>query len=244
MKLPLDQFRLSADQINTRNQAWERLEQACMSRFGLEGIVGSRRLPPRQSPLSVFLDIEQAKHSGYDALQINNTDSGHLRRTTPATLEQQQAATGVFTGTTQTYNGQPVPAGGCEGEARAAIMPKNATPVREDASDLAFKAGGLASRDSRVVKATQEWVACMKAAGFNYTGPNQARNDPRWAAPSSAEENTIATTDAQCRARTNLLNIQVAVEVAYQNQLINQHKDELAISKKQLSAMVNNAQGS
>lgn len=238
--LPLDEYRLSFEKVKTRNIAWARLEQKCMGRFELEGIVGSKMGRPRASTLVQFLAIKEARESGYKTLS-SPSDQESLTRSRPISKEEEIAATPVFLGTTASYQGKPVPSGGCRKEASDMIN-AGVGSLEIDPSDLAFASGSSAAKDSRVVKATALWSACMKEAGLSYASPQDAATDPAWnAEEKNSSEKDTAFADAQCRQKSNLLNTQVAVESAYQKVLISKNKEALDRTKAQLQKQIENA---
>ncbi|MEV5505595.1 hypothetical protein [Streptomyces orinoci] len=86
-----------------------------------------------------------------------------------------------------------------------------------------------ATADDRVTAAFAAWSGCMKTAGYAYASPIDAYNDPHWSASPTAEQQEIATAQADitCKRRTNLIGIWYAVDAAYQQQQIEAHQAEL-----------------
>ncbi|MFI6458687.1 hypothetical protein ACIBF6_44975 [Streptosporangium amethystogenes] len=246
IKLPLDDFRPTLAQLTKRNLVWARLEQDCMRRFGLEGILGKKFSEPRQSILPIFLSQDSARRIGYSD-EIPRT-AGPDALTTPGREEingtDGQAATQIYTGTIASYKGQSVPAGGCSKEARDKIIP-GTDNIKVDASDLAFAAGFRAQSDSRVVAVTQQWSVCMKERGFTFWSPQHAQFTGLRKAEEEAkgEEIAIATADADCRAKTNLTGINLAVEAAYQKVAIVQFRNVALAAKEQHSRTMSRVAG-
>lgn len=80
-------------------------------------------------------------------------------------------------------------------------------------------------RDSRVQRALAAWSACMASHGLRYARTVDAELDPRWgerdqATTAGAAETGVAATDADCRQQSNLVGIYKAVEIAYQQRLL------------------------
>ncbi|MFH9355578.1 hypothetical protein [Kitasatospora sp. NPDC017646] len=99
-----------------------------------------------------------------------------------------------------------------------------------------------AAADDRVKAAFTAWSGCMKAAGYDYASPMDAYNDPHWSASPTADQQEIATAQADiaCKRQTNLIGIWYAVDAAYQQQQIQAHQAELdrdrTAEQQQLSA--------
>lgn len=64
----------------------------------------------------------------------------------------------------------------------------------------------------------------------------------RWTGPVTSEEVTAATTDVSCKQRTKLTDTWTAVLTAYQNGLVERHKEGLDQEKKRLGEQVRFAQ--
>ncbi|GAA0437307.1 hypothetical protein GCM10010160_75310 [Acrocarpospora corrugata] len=241
--LPLDAYRLSPEQAAIRNPVWLKLEQNCMAGFGLEGIVGSRiRDVPSQSRVAGHLSVVTAREKGYQPTAAAPPVVDLPVRTKLFTSADTQAATGIFTGSLTSYQGKPVPQGGCR-QAASDIINAGVGSFALDPSDLAFSSGSLTTKDSRVLRAAKGWADCMAKAGLSYQSPEDAAQDPRWMAGErgSAAEKTAATADAQCRVTSDLSRYQVAVESAYQKVLISRHQKDLERVREQIAKQVENA---
>jgi hypothetical protein len=86
------------------------------------------------------------------------------------------------------------------------------------------------SGDSRVDTVVGAWSTCMKKRGFDYPDPVSAEFDPRWgvgASDGSAEQIATATADMDCKAETNLVGIELAVQSAYDQEYIESHREAL-----------------
>ncbi|MDY0914973.1 hypothetical protein [Rathayibacter festucae] len=104
----------------------------------------------------------------------------------------------------------------------------------------AFSAGHVSSlpnggppvptSDSRVEEVVEEWSACMKKRGFEYPDPVTAMIDQGWkpgVSSVSAEQIATATADMDCKAETNLVGIELAVQSAYDQEYIESHREAL-----------------
>ncbi|MFD3552733.1 hypothetical protein ACFWWA_11580 [Streptomyces goshikiensis] len=142
--------------------------------------------------------------------------------------------------------GRKVPAGGCGREAFRKLY----APTK-DSVDLLF-AFGLASeahdrskRDSRVAEVLAKWSACMDKSG--YTGIKSPydvvdelglQDDKGGAAAVAA-----ATADVACKREVNLVGVWAAVEKAYQERLVEEHAQTLALYREQRDARFELAAG-
>ncbi|RFA06775.1 hypothetical protein B7R21_18550 [Subtercola boreus] len=131
-----------------------------------------------------------------------------------------------------TVNGQPVPAGGCLGQARVEITGTidTAPPTGRDlAMSLHSQAWFDAWNDPSTTAAKADWAACMAAAGYNRTDPVTDDLDlsNEIGVRASSEDVAQATTDIQCKTRTDFIATANASHVAHANALIEQHRDEL-----------------
>ncbi|MGH8826651.1 MAG: hypothetical protein ACRDVZ_03415, partial [Jiangellaceae bacterium] len=134
--------------------------------------------------------------------------------------------------------GNPLPDGGCGGEATAALGGFSEDFGLPDG--LTGESYERAESDSRVKAAVDEWAACMDRAGYEYESiwePNNAD----WPDPAGPEEIAVATADVACKAETNLAGIWLAVETAYQNQLIEENAEKLAELKAWRDNYLHNA---
>lgn len=232
IKLPLDKYRLTPAELDRRNVLWARLEQDCMRRYGLDGIVGRQFNPTRQSAITDFLDPLKARVSGYVTSQSEKPDVLNSRENRVTDAEQGQAAATVYVGSVENYNGLQVPKGGCLRETRDKIVPR-VDEIKIDVSELVFAAGISTQSDSRVTAARSAWSSCMKDLGFAFTSPKQARVvGIEKSSSSKSEEIRIATADVGCREKTNLTGIQTAVEAAYQERLLTANLDLVLAAKK------------
>ena len=132
--------------------------------------------------------------------------------------------------------GQKVPDGGCHGEANREIGERPATET-ELLALLQKQAIFYAEQDDRLLAAFKLWSGCMARAGFSYSQPWAANDQGRWKDPRSRDEQILtATADVACKHEVNLVGIWVAVESAYQRQLMQAHGNALADARQRLEA--------
>lgn len=137
------------------------------------------------------------------------------------------------------FAGVEVPEGGCYGEARRYLA--QGLPVVENEQfglQLKNEAASDAERDARVQDAFRSWSSCMEKAGYDYSTPHDANNDPRWSGqtPSPLEIST-AIADVDCKKRTGLLNTWVAVSRAYEQRYVDKHAAALSELRTAMKAL-------
>jgi hypothetical protein len=237
--LPLNSYQPTQAEEARLAKAGNVLFRQCMRRFGFE--LGE---PPLAQPPPFaenerrygLVDEERAGKIGYDAPEID-------QRVRPVEPEISAEAKAVAEGKGErTRAGQQVPDGGCLGEARRKLAEGTAGADDQLVVRLGDKAGERAEQDSRVRKAFGDWSACMKRAGYDYAGPWQAHDNPEFTDSGSSErEIATAVADTRCKRETNLINIWVSVETAYQERVIGSHTEELDRVKSSLLAQLRNA---
>jgi hypothetical protein len=239
--LPLDGYEQSNDQLQLDTYVSDRLVQRCMRRFGLDWTLraptpGSNK--PRNDRRYGIIDAAQAAQYGYSA-----PESAQHKATGPSVTNDQDA---VLVGRGQrTFNGVPVPDGGCAGEAQrvlAAGVPPLDTAGRPGlVQQLNHDVGVRADSDSRVRAAFGAWSRCMKESGYDYAGPWDANDDPHWSGLAvKPEEIATAVADVKCRNRTNLVGIWFAVEIAYQKRAIEANAQQLAEYRRHMDNLARN----
>ncbi|MFJ8569527.1 MULTISPECIES: hypothetical protein [unclassified Streptomyces] len=263
LSFPVDAYTDSDAERSRMGQVQQTLVSRCMARYGFtyEGAKaaapsGGGAAEDRHRYLFGLADPVYAAAHGYDksagegaptkppAPQLS--DSAHLvmygeqrgasGAPVPDANTEEEAAT-VDSGLTAA--GQKVPAGGCGREGYRKLY----APTK-DSVDLLF-AFGLASeahersrQDSRVVDALKKWSTCMDKSGYGGIGtPYEVieklglENDK--GGPKAV---TAAKADVACKREVNLVGIWGAVEKAYQERLVEEHAETLALYKKQREA--------
>ena len=236
--LPLDTYLLTGKQQEKLDTAVTVIGRDCLKRFGLSwpanpptAVDGSPRNARRYS----IIEPEKAETTGY-----------HQPETAPRHADQKEPtaeAMNVWAGRgEQTFRGQPVPAGGCAGEAirqltRGAPDADPGIPER-----LQFETYTQTKADSRVVRVFADWSKCMRAKGYSYPDPYAAAGDQRWqTAQAGPAEIAVATADVTCKSETNAAGVMLAVETAYQNRVAAQQATKLAAIKVCLETELANA---
>lgn len=272
ISLPLDAYTDTDAETVRMGQVQQRLLSRCMARYGFpyEEIrpsdPGSAQGPEgRHRALFGVTDPAFAAAHGYDptagkgrpvkppaaplsdsaALVMHGERPGAEQGgTQPPDAPNEEEAARVDSGID--VGGQKVPAGGCVREAYRKLY----APTK-DSVDLLFPFG-LASEaherskgDSRVTEVLKNWSACMEKSG--YTGlkdPYQVVQKLGLEAdPGGPKAVTAAKADVACKREVNLVGIWAAVEKAYQQRLVEEQAETLALYKKQREARYKLAAG-
>ena len=210
LSLPLQSY-----SANTREQyAWQIATQGewrnCMAKYGFKGFA-----PPAPSieAMSGAADTGMGRRYGISDLESAKKRGYHLPEAPepPRWEPAKGAETAVFTGTgpeiiSGSYAGQKVPTGGCREEANRRF-PFPHTPEVVSAEGRAFSES---QKDTEVVKAVEQWSACMKESGIQIKTPlddlsalGVSLDTPK----PTTREVEIAVTDVECKKKTNLISI-------------------------------------
>lgn len=243
--LPLDAYRIHGEYAALVSRASFAIFQSCMARFGFTEEAlrteSTVEAPTGNERLYGLADLEQAQASGYHP---PNLDTGPDQSDQPVlSPEATEAWHMVANGTVpETEDGLAVPPGGCVGEARRILAegtPPADLPLAERLSGETFQ---RATEDSRIQEAFREWSACMADAGYEYRDPQEAINDPRWATEQPTEQEiAVAVTDVRCKQQVNLINTWASVQIAYQEQAIDEHAEALKLIEEYLQIQEANA---
>ena len=217
---PTDAYLASAQQLSALFQVQIAAQNACLAQNGVSGAVAASGAQSVEefaqtlrddmvirSSLWGFFDVEGARSKGYQRpLQQNGEPP--LQLNNPADTPQEVARTCREAGTDA-----------LGGKDWAAFPSPSVLP-----------AGGppSAAGDSRWREAQAEWSSCMKEKGFSFESPIDAIGDPAWQGGSvTAEQISAAVADVDCKISTNLVGIGVAVQSAYDQRYIDEHRAEL-----------------
>jgi len=245
LAFPLDRYLLSAADQQLLSEATIALASKCENRFGVTNTnTGLVETVPQGNPRRYGIESSlQAAQLGYHAPNIETVNQPSISKGSPqawqpSTMEALVAyGNGAGADLLTDVNNNPLPVGGCYGEAwRELVGTDVANPALIDS--LNQEASTYAEKDARVQAAWTTWSSCMSAHGFHYDSPWRA-NDAGWnmAQPPSAIELETASTDSRCRADSNLVAIWYAVETGYQSELIAMNKDTLAQLDSRLDAI-------
>jgi hypothetical protein len=239
---PLDPYVYSHYTQPSYARAFAMLYGRCMARFGFTSPPDLPRRPPplarHESRYGVTNENEVKVHGYHPAFSDPDEPS-----TSPSPISPAELAVGMGEGGQRTHRGQPVPEGGCRGEAQSKL--EAGAPAVEDirlGETLANDSFGRALEDSRVRAVTDEWSACMTGRGYDYATPEKANNDPAFATESpTSNEIAVALADVRCKKETNYINIRASVETAYQQRALEKNAEALELVRKSFEIQERNA---
>ncbi|MEU5593327.1 hypothetical protein [Streptomyces sp. NPDC020298] len=201
-----------------------------------KGTLTSSSLVGDDSPYGVD-DPDLAAEHGYHRQQ-RQEEAGS--RPMEWVADQYTALTGTFeSGDSHRAYGNPIPKGGCMGEATRKIFGPEPKPTKVGAVKLSgyysvamqlwYEAHKQATKDPAWKKADRAWSDCMKDKGLHYPDPDKASTDTDWygtGKPSGKEKKTAAA-DAQCKLDTGYIKAVYAVESHAQKTAIAKNKKVL-----------------
>ncbi|MFJ9519843.1 hypothetical protein ACIRPK_16470 [Kitasatospora sp. NPDC101801] len=241
--MPVEAYLFSSEQRHQVDTARGTLTAQCMRRFGL---AYTPEAPPPASARG------QATHR-YDVVApANGYRPAEPPTPRPAPPQLSPEVVGVLAGRlpggaepSTSYHGTPIPPGGCLGEADARLTAQGGSMLDSQlAVGINFDNYRRSMTDDRLTAVFRAWSDCMRAEGHGYPTPDDAMKDPRWktgTGPASPEEVAVATADARCRQRTNVIGTWFAVESAYEAEAIAGNLAELTGVRQGIAAVVRNA---
>ncbi|GIH07561.1 hypothetical protein Rhe02_56280 [Rhizocola hellebori] len=234
LNLPTEEYRPSEAQRNVIADAVRLKTAECMSQFGFGWATGTAHLPaPNQvDRLYGVSDLPTAQQRGYH-LPANSRKAGESRPEAVLSQAERLVLGGDPSGT---YQGKPIPVGGCTAQARRLTLGVDDIDPTRLADTITVGMWERSKADPRVVAVVAAWSECMKQLGYKYSSPLDAGGDhPEWlrAADPSAAEIRTAVDDVRCKQRTNVIGVWFTVESGYENAAIQLHLDELTQIKLQ-----------
>ncbi|QOV41863.1 hypothetical protein [Streptomyces chromofuscus] len=123
-------------------------------------------------------------------------------------------------------NGEPIPSGGCSGEAdRTVRVPYDYAKGVAAARTVDFDGFETSLTDPEVEKAFSDWSSCMKAKGYTYATPLAAMGSAEFSkGPISDHERAVAQRDVECKKKVDLIRRWNTAESAIQRSLIKKNK--------------------
>jgi hypothetical protein len=227
LRLPLDAYLFSPAELRRVGEAHRVLVRRCMRRFGFDYRPGaSARVGPRTANERRYglTDERAAAVEGY-ALEAHRLTSANARKSTKRT-EDAGALSALIGRGPRSIGGMQLPAGGGVGQPHPRLA-RSSTSDRDLAQRLSLDTYDRSQRDARVRAVIRRWSDCMTTRGFSYAGPLDPPGDPRFSKGLPPQEIETAKADVACKKQTNLIGIWFAVESAYQNREITQHRELL-----------------
>ncbi len=234
LSLPLDSYLPDRKQERLVEYGRMLLSLKCLRQFGFDV-----EAPPMPKPFALSLNERRYGVTNEAEVAVYGYRPPFSANARPEEPELSQAALAVLAGKDVAV--KDVPEGGCRGKANRDLS-EGADPDSVDwdlAQMLAVESYKQSEADSRVQAAFSKWSECMKRSGFNYKNPDAVQDDPIVDSASvTPQEIKIAVTDVRCKKEVNLINTWVAVEVAYQNRLVEKNEEGLSALKKQLDTRI------
>ncbi|MFH8793517.1 hypothetical protein [Streptomyces sp. NPDC017941] len=252
-RLPIESYLLRDDQLDRLERARSTLVERCMEEFGFayrmpRNDAGFR--PKTRTQYRYWVtDESAARVHGYAPAGSDRTPRPPDQQQGTALPRTMALALGGTDDRTvkpgseaaaggQSVNGRTVPAGGCLGAANRRLKAggPEAGGDAPQADRINRRGLDLARRDPRVIAAFARWSRCMEGKGYSYGTPVEAAGDPAWRTPEATpRERAVATADARCKKRHNVVGVWYAVDVAYQKRDIGKHAGQLARIQRDIS---------
>jgi hypothetical protein len=245
--LPIEAYLPTPEEDRQISKAREALVESCLRRYGFDPkplpdlpSVGTRTLTDLRYGIHNPKNAESwgykpdpERQAAYDAAVAEGVIGEHNDPDEPKVLQ----------GDVSSYNGKPVPEGGCSAESDRRISGENSF-YSKFAENLGNEAWIKAKREPDVTKVFQLWSACMKTEGHTYAEPMDAHEDPRFAeTPASSDEIVVARADVACRDKHSVTRVWFDAESRLQQAAIEKHAERLDKEKKNLVNAVRNAAG-
>lgn len=229
---PLFDYAATFEEAAIIRNAKELLASRCAERFGVAyqpdlsytALTTARDIAPRYAPF----DADWVAMHGY-AAQAPEFSEGRPWEPTAELLEvlYGEDADGD-PAQPKDREGNPVPEMGCMTEAEYELFAED--PGATSLDRLLNQAMGEAQErmavDSRVVKAENDWVACMDKRGYSGDSYNNVK-DVHMAGEGVADDLKFAMEDLECAQEVNLPGITYAVDSAYQKLWLDEHGAEV-----------------
>lgn len=236
IQLPLDAYLLTSAQNYLVAKALNTIGRSCMSRFGLSWPATPPWIPDSE-PLNArrysVLDLDRVRVEGYHTTSTNarhaELAAAEAALGTPSSEAQLVwSGSGGGGSSSGSYRGQPIPDGGCVGEADRVLSGSARVSEPGLAARLQLLTFQKTKGDSRVIAAFAAWRDCMLRKGFDYRDPFVIIGDIRWQTPQvTSDEVMVAIADVECKTQTSVPGVMAAVETAYQNRAIAQNARDL-----------------
>lgn len=220
LELPLDAYLLTTPDLETLSKGRDALVQRCLAAIGAPSAPAPRG--------GVKIETNERRYGLADA-ELAKAHGYHLPDGDQPVEDYPSAAIALIRGEVTTYNGKPVPEGGCAGEAQRELhdteMQRALSPVQQ----LNMESYVKSQKDPAVTEVSEKWSKCMNESGHRYPDPIAAINDQEFAsgAPSNHEK-AVALADVLCKRKVNLIGVWSDVESAYQRSLIKSKSSILA----------------
>ncbi|MEU0414668.1 hypothetical protein ABZ307_43830 [Streptomyces griseorubiginosus] len=255
--LPIEPYLFTDRQVARLFRARAVLTASCMQRFGHDWPVPAEAAPDTGTlnPANTahrygITDPRLAARHGYHAAP--GTMPSRTKEKSPGPNpgpEEMLVLTGLDkdgTPAAKDERGRPVPAGGCQGEATAALSgDPQKIGNRELVGTINIGSYRDSQQDPRVIRVFRAWSQCMRQYGYSYADPTRAPGKAaEFTGPTATEaEIAVAGKDVECKRRTNVIGVWSSVDAAYQRRAMKENARELAAIKRDIRTQVTNADG-
>lgn len=246
--LPLQQYMLMGNDLNTVNRAVTILAQQCMSQKGF-----NVELPPPTPAYGNMVDLTTRRYTTVASLgdaerygfKLPPDEDSHPdpkaailhREITP---EEAKALVGPDVPTDSRYRH------GCLGVADKKLM-ANTTSIEYDGLSNSTLISNLNDDPRAVESPTEEsdmrkFVNCMKSAGFGYfTDPRDIPSQFPYSEPVTKAEKTAAATQFHCQQSTGVVEAMRQAEIAFELKAIDANPEAFADVKADIAKVVRRA---
>jgi hypothetical protein len=220
--MPLDAYTLGTDDLSTLSRARLALMADCLGRHGFAFEIPEPRPIPwaRHERRYGLTDQARAARHGYHVPEITGRPPPREPRLPDDIAED------------------------CLDWARRRLhqdAPDLPEPRLADALDL--RAYQLSKEDSRVRAVFSAWSRCMRRNDFSYPDPMAANNDVAFATEAPTEDEIrVAVSDVRCKQQVGVVQVWATVEMAYQRQAVETHRDQLELIRQAIQVRLANAQ--
>lgn len=212
LELPLDAYLLTTPDLETLARGRDAIVQRCLAAMGA---------PPAPAPRGgVNIGTNERRYGLADA-ELARAHGYHVPDADRPVEDYPPAVLPLVRGEVATYDGKPVPEGGCAGEARRELHDTELQPALSPVQQLDTESYVSSQKDPAVKEAAAKWSACMKESGHRYPDPMAAINDKEFGGAAPGEhEKEVALADVLCKRKVNLIGVWSGAETAYQRSLI------------------------
>jgi hypothetical protein len=236
---PLDEYRMTDEQMRTVNHARAVLIRNCLLRFGFDYPLPAEHIGAPHKLIDDRHGLVSEQHA---------REWGYHQKPPPNSAVYYELAlpdevTPVLHG--RGTADRTVPDNGCLGEAGRTLEAGVAGEPQDIVHSLGKEAWVRSGKDPRVTELIQKWRACVRKTGYSYETPHDAvrhwnTNEGAHGKPSQ-EEISAALADVRCKREVGLPSLWAAVEVAYQRRLIDENSQQLKEQKLWQEAWLRNA---
>lgn len=142
-------------------------------------------------------------------------------------------------------NGRALPPGGCQGQAWRALDDAGGIGWGSSAVHFWTQAVAMTPQQPGYAEALRPWRDCMASKGYTVTDPIEDTGDIRAARDRGTdkgepypEELDLVEADVICKSEVNLIDVLTPLRMAAQQQVLDEHRDELEADRAMLDGKV------